>query len=184
MRRNAMNEAPESQDQYRCTTIEVSIELPHSYEVLSHSLIFFFFFFFILPTLNILTSYLLSIEYPSSVCLRHQTHLTNHKPALSIFSCVSFPPSFLLLFPFDLSSICWFGFRAVNLRSLLRHTASVSPAVCFRVVFFFLSTHFRLFSSLELLLYTNCCWSWSCRVEDSQASSSSSSSPPSLRLLP
>ena len=45
MRRNAMNEAPESQDQYRCTTIEVSIELPHSYEVLSHSLIFFFFSF-------------------------------------------------------------------------------------------------------------------------------------------
>lgn len=174
-----MNEAPESQDQYRCTTIEVSIELQHSYKVLLHSFIFVFY------TTNIeYTEYQFSIEYLNSVCLRHQTHQTNHKPALSIFSCVSFPPSFLLLFPFDLSSICWFGFRAVNLRSLLRHTASVSPAVCFRVVFFFLSTHFRLFSSLELLLYTNCCWSWSCRVEDSQASSSSSSSPPSLRLLP
>ena len=155
-----------------------------SYHILMkyfHIHLYSFFFY----TTNIeYTDYLLSIEYLSSICLRHQTHLTNHKPALSIFSCVSFPPSFLLLFPFDLSSICWFGFRAVNLRSLLRHTASVSPAVRFRVVFFFLSTHFRLFSSLELLLYTNCCWSWSCRVEDSQASSSSSSSPPSLRLLP
>ena len=153
-----------------------------------HTLIKYFYihlYSFFFYTTNIeYTDYLLSIEYLSSICLRHQTHLTNHKPALSIFSCVSFPPSFLLLFPFDLSSICSFGFRAVNLRSLLRHTASVSPAVCFRVVFFFLSTHFRLFSSLELLLYTNCCWSWSCRVEDSQASSSSSSSPPSLRLLP
>ena len=158
------------------------------YQLSYHTLIKYFYihlYSFFFYTTNIeYTDYLLSIEYLSSICLRHQTHLTNHKPALSIFSCVSFPPSFLLLFPFDLSSICWFGFRAVNLRSLLRHTASVSPAVCFRVVFFFLSTHFRLFSSLELLLYTNCCWSWSCRVEDSQASSSSSSSPPSLRLLP
>ena len=95
-----------------------------------------------------------------------------------------FSSSFPLRFVFDLV-----GFRAVN--TIWHTTTSTADsciiAVFFRVVFsFFHSLLSLLFFPFLSAIYHQLvlCWSWSRRVEDSQASSASSSSSSSSPSLP